>query len=112
MQTPNGWRNHHAGATPELRMLRQGSAACGDGCDDLHLRVHLLPRLCGDAAWRPLPELRWQFREAADPARGGAREKSRIHRARVQATGMWEGSVSAVAKRGVPMPGTNILGRI
>ena len=50
----------HARSSPQLRMLRQGPALGRGGRDDLHFRVHVLPRLRRDAARRPLPELRRQ----------------------------------------------------
>jgi hypothetical protein len=52
--------------------------------DDMHIRVHLLPRLCGEKAWRHLSKLRRKLRTAADPAGGRAQEKSTVNPARFQ----------------------------
>src|SRR6188508_1740364 len=61
-------RDHHGPATPpELRILRQGPAALGDGGAHLLLRMHVLRRLRGDETRQCLPELRRRFRAAADP---------------------------------------------
>src|SRR6516165_5158645 len=44
----------------QLRVLRQGPAAAGGRCHDMHVRVHLLRGLRGQSsAWRALSELRW-----------------------------------------------------
>jgi hypothetical protein len=66
-------------------MLRQGFAAGGDRRGDLLVRMHVLPRLCGQQARRALPELRRQFRATTDPAGFKAREQPAVEAAGVQA---------------------------
>src|SRR5581483_52368 len=67
MMRVEGERDHGAAAATELRILRQGSAAVGDRCADLLLRMHVLRGLRGKQAIQRLPELRRRFRAAADP---------------------------------------------
>jgi hypothetical protein len=69
-------------------MLRQGSTAFRNRRDDMYVRVHLLPRLCGEKAWRRLSKLWWKPHAAADPAGGKAQGKSSINPAHFQTEGL------------------------
>src|SRR6266446_8868289 len=65
-------RDHHGAATPaELRILRQGPAAGLDGSAHLLLRVHVLRGLRREQTPQCVPELRWWFCPAANPAGQG-----------------------------------------
>ena len=59
--------------------------------DDLHVRMHVLPRLRRHPARRAVPELRRQFRPASDPAGREAGEVPALDPARVQARGLRAG---------------------
>src|SRR5437763_12182108 len=66
-------------------MLRPGSRARFARSDDLLVRMHLLPGVCGDEAQGPLPQLRRRIGPAPS-ARGRApRQISRFGGAEIQA---------------------------
>src|SRR6267142_1316206 len=71
-------------------MLRSRPAAGLGGRAHLLLRVHLLPRLRGGRAPRPLPQLRRRAAAAPPPAPGQAREVSGLDGPRAQARGLPE----------------------
>jgi hypothetical protein len=72
----------------QLRMLRQGSAAVRGRRDDLHVRMHFLPRLCGDEARWGLPQLWRKLYAAADTASGKTHEESPFNPAHFQSEGL------------------------
>jgi hypothetical protein len=69
-------------------MLRQGSAAVRGRRDDLHVRMHVLPGLCGDDARRGLPQLWRKLCAAAGTARGKTHEESPFNPAHFQSGGL------------------------
>jgi hypothetical protein len=75
----------HAGATTQLRVLRQGPGPGRSGRDDLHLRVHLLPRLRRDEPVRGLSQLRRRLQSPSDPPTRGPEPPSRVHGPRTRA---------------------------
>ena len=59
-------------------MLRSEPSARFDRGDDLYVRVHVLPGMCGDSAPRDLSELWRKFCEATGAAKGLAGEISGV----------------------------------
>ena len=68
-----------AGATTQLRVLRQGPAPDRSGRDDLHLRVHLLPRLRRHEPARGVSQLRRRLHSPSDPPTSGPQPPSRVN---------------------------------
>lgn len=60
-------------------MLRQGPAADRSGRDDLHLRVHLLPRLRRHQPARRMSQLRRRLHPPPDPPARGPQQPSRVN---------------------------------
>jgi hypothetical protein len=67
-------------------MLRQRFAAGRNRRDNLHIRMHVLPRLRGASPQGRLPELRRQFCTTADPAVFETVQKSADDAARLQSS--------------------------
>jgi len=74
-----------ARATTELRMLQQRLAPIRHRRNDLHLRVHILPRLRRQQASWALPQLRRQPGIASHSSPLKASRQSPLNRPRVQA---------------------------
>jgi len=54
-------------------MLQQGIGACRHRCNDLLIRMHVLPRMRRKPARWALPKLLWQSCATPNPARVKAR---------------------------------------